>query len=381
MPPSTAPSRILMTADAVGGVWTYCIELIQALQSTGTEVCLAIMGPEPAPEQRAAANSLDNLRWFHKPFALEWMPDPWRDVGAAGSWLLALEEHFQPHAIHLNAFCHGSLPWSAPVLTSAHSCMLSWWEAVYGERNPTRWARYRTEVLAGLRGADLLTTPSRAMLASLGVHYPPAARQPECRVIPYGRDSRLFSPLSKRPFVLTAGRAWDEGKNIRVMDQVAREIPWPVTLAGSLNKPGTANQEHSIMDALVSLDCRGPLPPHELAKLMGTASIFALPARYEPFGISALEAALAGCSLVLGDIPSLREVWGDDALFAPPDNKDAITSMVRQLIDHTAFRQEMATRARARALQLTPQRMAESTYECYRGLVSRIRDPQEVDVL
>ncbi len=32
-----------------------------------------------------------------------------------------------------------------------------------------------------------------------------------------------------------------------------------------------------------------------------------LPARYEPFGLSVLEAALSGCALVLGDIPSLRE--------------------------------------------------------------------------
>ena len=34
-----------------------------------------------------------------------------------------------------------------------------------------------------------------------------------------------------------------------------------------------------------------------------------LPARYEPFGLSILEAALSGCALVLGDLPSLRELW------------------------------------------------------------------------
>ena len=50
------------------------------------------------------------------------------------------------------------------------------------------------------------------------------------------------------------------------------------------------------------------------------AAIYALPARYEPFGLSALEAALSGCALVLGDIPSLREVWGDAAVFVPPDD-------------------------------------------------------------
>ena len=40
------------------------------------------------------------------------------------------------------------------------------------------------------------------------------------------------------------------------------------------------------------------------------------------FGFSVLEAALSGCALVLGDIPSLREIWGDAALFVPPDDTE-----------------------------------------------------------
>jgi hypothetical protein len=56
--------------------------------------------------------------------------------------------------------------------------------------------------------------------------------------------------------------------------------------------------------------CLGPLEASELAGWMHRAAIYALPARYEPFGLSALEAAQAGCALVLGDLSSLREVWG-----------------------------------------------------------------------
>ena len=62
----------------------------------------------------------------------------------------------------------------------------------------------------------------------------------------------------------------------------------------------------------------GRLSAGELADWYARAAIYALPARYEPFGLSALEAALSGCALVLGDIPSLREIWGDAALFVPP---------------------------------------------------------------
>jgi hypothetical protein len=41
----------------------------------------------------------------------------------------------------------------------------------------------------------------------------------------------------------------------------------------------------------------GELTRRQLAREMGCAAIFAAPARYEPFGLAALEAALSGCAL------------------------------------------------------------------------------------
>ena len=76
-----------------------------------------------------------------------------------------------------------------------------------------------------------------------------------------------------------------------------------------------------------------------------------MPARYEPFGLSILEAALSGCALVLGDIPSLRELWGDAALFVPPNDSAALRSALSGLIDDPDHRQAMASRARTRALK------------------------------
>ena len=38
-------------------------------------------------------------------------------------------------------------------------------------------------------------------------------------------------------------------------------------------------------------------------------------ALYEPFGLAVLEAAQAGCALVLSDIPTFRELWDGAALF------------------------------------------------------------------
>jgi glycogen(starch) synthase len=113
----------------------------------------------------------------------------------------------------------------------------------------------------------------------------------------------------------------------------------------------------------------GRLSACEMAAWMGRAAIYALPARYEPFGLSILEAALAGCALVLGDIRSLREIWGDAAIYVPPDNRRALASAIETLIEDSESRQELATRAQSRGRELTPRRMANGYYTAYRDLV------------
>src|SRR6185437_1828307 len=113
---TTLPSRILMTADAVGGVWNYALELTRTLSSGGTEVCLATMGPRPTHEQRREAAEIENLRIFESDHKLEWMQDAWADVDAAGDWLMDLEDRLQPDVVHLNGYCHGALAWQSPTL-------------------------------------------------------------------------------------------------------------------------------------------------------------------------------------------------------------------------------------------------------------------------
>jgi glycosyltransferase involved in cell wall biosynthesis len=109
----------------------------------------------------------------------------------------------------------------------------------------------------------------------------------------------------------------------------------------------------------------GLLGAEELTRWYGRAAIYALPARYEPFGLSVLEGALCGCALVLGDIPSLRETWQDAAVFLPPDDARAWKSGLRRLIDDDSRRRELGLQARRRAIGYTAERMAEEYAACY----------------
>jgi glycosyltransferase involved in cell wall biosynthesis len=117
----------------------------------------------------------------------------------------------------------------------------------------------------------------------------------------------------------------------------------------------------------------GRLGSGELAGWYARASIYALPARYEPFGLSALEAALSGCALALGEIPSLREVWGDAAVFVPPEDPSALETALRELIADPDRRQSMADAAGERAMRYTPPRMAEQYFATYQSAAERRR--------
>ena len=83
-----------------------------------------------------------------------------------------------------------------------------------------------------------------------------------------------------------------------------------------------------------------------------------------------LEAALAGCALVLGDIPSLREIWEGAALFVSPDSPADLEAALAALIREPRRRSALAARARLQAHSFTADRMAADYVVLYRELMS-----------
>lgn len=354
-------TRVLMTADTVGGVWTYALDLARLLAGRGYEVTLATMGGYLPHAEALAVARTRNIHLHESNFKLEWMEDPWADVAQAGEWLLELAAKTRPDVVHLNHYAHGNLPWGAPVLMTAHSCVLSWWEAVKGGPAPAQWNRYTEAVRRGLHAADLVVAPTQAMLHALHRHYGPL---PPAQVIYNGRSGRLFTSGAKEPFVLSVGRLWDEAKNVQALDQAAKNIAWPVYVAGQEQHPDGGQR------LLANVHALGRLAPHELGDWVGRAAIYAMPARYEPFGLSVLEAALGGCALVLGDIRSLREVWGDAALYVPPDAPDALAATINRLAGEPRLRRALAKAAQKRARQYTEEAMGRSYRQLYQILLA-----------
>jgi glycogen synthase len=365
---STRP--ILMTADPIGGVWQYALELCRQLAKRDFNVVLASMGRQLDRNEQASVFGLQNVELCESAYKLEWMSEPWSDVEAAGRWLLDLESRFRPSLIHLNQYSHGALPWKVPSLVVGHSCVYSWFEAVKGSPPGPQWEPYKRAVRLGLQGADLVTAPSRSMLQSLERHYGTfAAAAPMYN----GRSGTCFAPGKKEPFIFTAGRLWDEAKNIGSLKSIIGKIPWPIYSAGESRNP---DGQQMLVDGLTSL---GRLPSETLSRWFSRATIFVLPAYYEPFGLSALEAALSGCALALGDTESLREIWDDAALFVRPDDPEHILVSLLELIGNSSLREDFSRRAQRRARLFTTERMAQGYMDLYAKLLRAQRRPVSED--
>lgn len=365
------PQRVLMTTDTVGGVWSYSIELCRALQPFGIEVILATLGAPLRQGQRIEAAGVENIQLIESRFKLEWMEKPWADVEAAKTWLELLEAQFAPDLIHLNGYAHASLPWTAPVVVVAHSDVLTWWEAVRGGHAPGEWDHYARVVRQGLHAADLVIAPTRAMMESIQRHY---GTLRHARVIYNGRSAQRFAAREKEAFVLCAGRLWDDAKNARVLADIAADVGWPIKLAGEQRSPQGGAVE------LRNVELLGLRAPGEMSDLFARASIYALPARYEPFGLTVLEAALSGCALVLGDIPTLRELWGDAAEFVRPDDRTALREALGRLIRDAERRAELAGRALRRARQFSLERMVHEYLTAYADAASTPRNAEPESV-
>ena len=345
--------RILMTADAVGGVWTYALELARGLAMHGVAVRLAVTGRAPSAGQCAVAAAVPGLKLSVGPWKLEWERDCEADLVASAAWLLALEREFQPDLVHVNGFAQASLPWRAPCLLVAHSCVNTWWRAVHGEAAPADWDAYTARVRAGLAAADLVVAPTDAFLAALVETYGPL---PRARAIWNGRDGD-GRRAPKAPCILAAGRAWDRAKNLEAVASAAPRLDWPVWIAGEGGEGAAASN-------LLRL---GRLEPAAMADALAQASIFALPARYEPFGLGALEAALAGCALVLGDIPSLRELWSGAAIFVASEDPAALERAIRSLIVDPEMLRASSEAVRRQAARYSVARMTADYLAAYRS--------------
>jgi glycosyltransferase involved in cell wall biosynthesis len=352
-----------MTTDAVGGVWTYALDLAAGLGGRGVETILAVLGPSPTDAQRRAAVANPALTLVETGAALDWLATSPSEIHAAAETIRRLAKHTSADLIHLNSpalAIDGG--YGAPVVGVCHSCLATWWGAVKDEPMPGDF-RWRSCLLAqALTDCDMLLAPTGGFASMVGRTYD--IRAP--RVVHNGRRARegRGRPHRRRPVVFTSGRLWDEGKNVAVLDAAAGLCGAPMFAAGPLEGPGGRNRIR-----LAHARSLGGLTEHEVTCWAGNASLYASAALYEPFGLGVLEAAQAGCALVLSDIPTFRELWDGAALFVEATSARAYADAFETLLGDEARARRLGALAMSRADRFSVAAMTEGVLAAYAELI------------
>lgn len=352
--------RILITADAVGGVWQYSLDLARGLSQHRIEIVLVVLGPSPSEAQAQAAAAISGLTLIDSGLTLDWMAPDRASVRNAGVAVAGLARKHKVDLVQLNgpALC-ADVEFDVPVIAVAHSCLATWWQAVRSDAMPPLFG-WRSELAArGMRAADLVVAPSAAFARATQVAHDLGALP---TVVHNGRSRLPLPQVASHDFAFTAGRLWDKGKNVATLDRAAALLPVPLQMAGPVAGPNG--------DAIVLEHGHhvGNLSECEMARWLAAKPVFVSAALYEPFGLAALEAAFAGCALVLSDIPTFRELWDGAAIFVGAMDHEGFAREIGQIVGDDAARAQLGRAAAKRAERYTVTAMADKMAALYKRL-------------
>jgi glycogen(starch) synthase len=160
---------------------------------------------------------------------------------------------------------------------------------------------------------------------------------------------------------VTAGRLWDEAKNLGLLAGV--RSPVPVLIAGE-----PRFETITVSPVRIGARLLGHLAEGALLELFRQSAIYICCSQYEPFGLAPLEAALCGCAVLAHDIPSLREVWSNGALYFA--NATSLSELLTMLAYNPVELAAARQRSYSQAQQYSAARMTDQYIDLYRGLLT-----------
>jgi len=360
----SAAMRVLLTADAVGGVWQYATDLARALAERDIETIIAVLEPSPSDDQRSTARAIGCTQLIEIAHPLDWLCDGPEPILKAGALIGEIAQDEHADIVQLNMPSLGAAaPPPLPVVAMTHGCVPTWWqESRPGEPLPEPLAWHHVLTGEGLQAADEVVSPSAAYARAVARHY---GLQRTPAVV---HNGRLFDPPGHglvRECVFTAGRLWDHAKNAALLDRIAARLGVPFLAAGPIAGPHGERADLRHLNLLGTLDASG------MAQQLANRPVFVSAARFEPFGLAVLEAAAAGCALILSDIPVFRELWDGAAIFVQGEDEAAWARCIEAVIGDPRARALLGDAARERASRYTAGAMADHMLRLYVRTIAR----------
>ncbi len=200
----------------------------------------------------------------------------------------------------------------------------------------------RAEALGrlGVKGDRIIAVPNTVGLANIRASAPGDLPS----------DPRLVAGS----YLLYPANAWPHKNHPRLIRAFARASrrmeEAKLVLCGdffrSLDGLRRLAADESVGDRVVFLPY---LPEREAWALIRSARFLVFPSLYEGFGIPVLEAMALGTPVACSDLPVLREVAGDAALFFDPNDEASIADTLARLWESGPARETLADAGRRRA--------------------------------
>ncbi len=181
-------------------------------------------------------------------------------------------------------------------------------------------------------------------------------RDDQMTVVPLGVDTDLFSPSERRVpgRIVVVASADSPLKGLsHFLDAAAklstdREIH--VELVSNLDPEGPAHQRIHHGDLAGVVTVHSGISDEEMAELISSAEVMAIPSLYEGFSLPAVEAMACGTPLVASAAGALPEVVGDAGVLVEPGDVEDLVTHIGRLLDDPAERARLGGVARRRAL-------------------------------
>lgn len=237
----------------------------------------------------------------------------------------------------------------------------------------------------GIRNATALITSTEAERANILDHYP-SARERIAVVHLGARSAQVTATNQEEPrgnqpadrYILWVGSLISRKNPQGAIDAamlVNQEMRLPLIVVGSGHR-GMQKPEMQILGNHGAVQFANRVSSSDdVVALYRNAVCLLFPTFYEGFGLPALEAMAYGCPVVTSDIPVMREVCGDAALYCNPNEPVDIADKVRMLAQSSEMREQFRRRGLSRAAQFSWEKCARETFAVlHRVITERAAD-------
>jgi len=186
--------------------------------------------------------------------------------------------------------------------------------------------------------------------------------------IPNGVDQDVlnYKPKGERNAKQVLCVAQIEGrKNQHLLIEAIKQLDADLVIVGKASPNNISYEQYCRSIASNQVKFTGYISREELLELYHTSAVHVLPSWFETTGLSSLEAASAGCNLVVSDRGDTHEYFDGYAEFCVPDDVDSITEAIkRAMVKPSTIEFQSLIRTR-----YTWQAAAKATLEAYKSVL------------